>query len=205
MQENNNLTVQLYKKIGEFHLSKDQKDLLFLFLDSIRGHDLETYFHCIRVGLKGAEASHAFNLNPKPLFYAGLLHDIGKISVEGEILRKVKGFSEEDFKKIKKHPWAGYFLLRKAYPFSAEILLRHHRYGQNPYPAKLPRTRYNRKLMEKYAQLPSLVDFHDALTSRNNEKFNINVNDKESVKKILVENHKEQEGLINKIFDNGIF
>src|SRR4029079_7205382 len=41
------------------------------------------------------------------LYLGGLLHDIGKIGVPDEILRKPGRLSEEEFAKVKEHPVIG--------------------------------------------------------------------------------------------------
>lgn len=195
----------LYEKFRDIHLSKGQKKTIVLLLDEIKRHDKNTFLHSIRVGLLGVKISIFLELDQKPLFYAGLFHDYGKTSVDEEILRKTDGFSESDFKKVQKHAWVGYFALRKIYPFSADILLRHHHYSQNPYPENVPKTKYDEALIEKYAKILALIDFYDSLISRNNERFNIDINDKHSVKELLIEYHKEQEWLINDLFEKEIF
>lgn len=59
---------------------------------------------------------------------AGLIHDIGKISVPVEILSKPKGLTGMEHDFIKLHPQSGYKMLKEAelpYPV-AEIVLQHH-------------------------------------------------------------------------------
>jgi len=200
-----NLESLLHEKFEELHLSKGQKKSVLELLEKIKKHDENTFLHSIRVCLLGIKVSIFLWLDPKPLFYAGLFHDYGKISVDGEILRKVEEFSEADFRKVKKHTWAGYLALRKIYPFSADILIRHHHYSQNPYPRSVPKTKFDKNLIEKYAKILALIDFYDSLISRNNEKFDIDISNRNSVKKLLIEHHKELERLINSLFENNIF
>jgi len=59
---------------------------------------------------------------------AGVIHDIGKISVPGEILSKPGKISQNEFGIIKEHPQVGYNIL-KTVDFSwpiAQIVLQHH-------------------------------------------------------------------------------
>ena len=59
---------------------------------------------------------------------AGLIHDLGKISVPAEILSKPGQISESEFSLIKQHPQAGYEIL-KGIDFKwpvADIVLQHH-------------------------------------------------------------------------------
>jgi PAS domain S-box-containing protein/putative nucleotidyltransferase with HDIG domain len=59
---------------------------------------------------------------------AGMIHDIGKITVPIEILNKPGRISETEFNIIKTHPQAGYNLLREIeFPWPvAQIVLQHH-------------------------------------------------------------------------------
>ena len=59
---------------------------------------------------------------------AGLLHDIGKISVPVEILTKPGGLSEAEFSIIKTHPQTGYEILKEIdfYGPVAQIVYQHH-------------------------------------------------------------------------------
>jgi PAS domain S-box-containing protein/putative nucleotidyltransferase with HDIG domain len=59
---------------------------------------------------------------------AGLVHDIGKISVPAEILIKPGSLSETEFNIIKTHPQAGYNILKEIeFPWPvARIVLQHH-------------------------------------------------------------------------------
>ena len=58
----------------------------------------------------------------------GLLHDIGKIIVPGEILEKPGKLTEDEYNEIKKHPAIGYRMLSTTNEFSgiAEGILSHH-------------------------------------------------------------------------------
>jgi HD-GYP domain-containing protein (c-di-GMP phosphodiesterase class II) len=62
------------------------------------------------------------------LYFAGLIHDIGKISVPAEILSKPGRLSSAEFQLILVHPQAGYEILKEIqFPWPiAEITLQHH-------------------------------------------------------------------------------
>jgi putative nucleotidyltransferase with HDIG domain len=59
---------------------------------------------------------------------AGLIHDIGKITVPAEILNKSGRISDTEFNIIKTHPQAGYKVLKEIeFPWPvAQIVLQHH-------------------------------------------------------------------------------
>ncbi|MGD9412497.1 MAG: HD domain-containing protein, partial [Desulfobacterales bacterium] len=71
---------------------------------------------------------------------AGLIHDIGKISIPAEILAKPGRITEKEFALIKEHPIVGYDILKKIeFPWPiAKIVLQHHeRMNGSGYPQGL--------------------------------------------------------------------
>ena len=74
------------------------------------------------------------------LSLAGIIHDIGKISVPAEILSKPGPISEVEYSIIQTHPQVGYDILKNIkFPWPiAEIVLQHHeRLDGSGYPAGL--------------------------------------------------------------------
>jgi PAS domain S-box-containing protein len=74
------------------------------------------------------------------LYLASLIHDIGKMSVPAEILRKPGRLTAEEFRLVKKHPSLGRDLLSTiAFPWPvAQIIAQHHeRLDGSGYPAGL--------------------------------------------------------------------
>lgn len=72
---------------------------------------------------------------------AGLLHDLGKMSLPAEILSKPGDLTELEFAVIKTHPQAAYDILKNIESFEeiAEIVLQHHeRMNGSGYPFGLP-------------------------------------------------------------------
>jgi PAS domain S-box-containing protein/putative nucleotidyltransferase with HDIG domain len=74
------------------------------------------------------------------IYYASLVHDIGKISVPGEILSRPGRLSDAEFALIRMHPEAGYDIVRSVdFPWPVkDIVLQHHeRIDGSGYPAGL--------------------------------------------------------------------
>lgn len=161
---------------------------LLLYLAKIRDYHIRTYEHSLRVGLKCAGAASLFQYDENEMFCAGLLHDVGKLAVPTEFLNITHGFSEEDHKKIRIHPESGYCMLREVLPFTAEVIVRHHRYEKKrkPYPEKLPKALPGMNLIKvcSYARLLSIIDCYDAMTTRQDD--------------CPVEGHNSMEALIDK-------
>jgi HD-GYP domain len=71
---------------------------------------------------------------------AGIVHDLGKVSIPVEILSKPSKLSEIEYKLIKVHPQIGHDILKGInFPWSvAEIVLQHHeRINGSGYPQHL--------------------------------------------------------------------
>ncbi len=68
--------------------------------------DYPTHQHSIRVGEGSVLIGEKLGLEPSILqrmYYAGLLHDIGKISIDPKLLAKKGNLSDEEFEIIKNH------------------------------------------------------------------------------------------------------
>jgi HD-GYP domain-containing protein (c-di-GMP phosphodiesterase class II) len=61
---------------------------------------------------------------------AGLMHDLGKVTIPAEILSKPSKLTETEFSIIKNHPQVAYDILKKIdFPWPvADIVLQHHEY-----------------------------------------------------------------------------
>ncbi len=100
-------------------------------LVSLAEKDASTEEHTRRVALRSVEVGEELGLPAsrlRGLALGGLLHDMGKLSVPGEVLRKPGGLDDDEFALVKRHPQAGVRLLRDLGGFSdvALELVRHH-------------------------------------------------------------------------------
>ena len=90
------------------------------------------------------------------------LHDLGKISVDKNILTKSDKLSEEDWREIKKHPEVGYRIANSTSELShiAEHILCHHEHWDGSgYPLGLSGT-----AIPLLSRIISVVDAYDAMT-----------------------------------------
>jgi len=88
-------------------------------------HDGSTEGHSRRVALLAVQVGEALGLAPATLRHlavGGLLHDVGKLSVAGEILRKPGKLTDDEYTEVKRHPEAGVRLLRELGGFPAPVL-----------------------------------------------------------------------------------
>ena len=92
---------------------------------------------------------------------SGLLHDIGKINIDSNILNKADDLNPEEWEIIKEHPRTGYMILNavEEYRDIANIVLSHHE--------RFDGTGYPRGLAGSYipleARVVSVADAYDAM------------------------------------------
>ena len=99
----------------------------------------------------------------KELEQAGLFHDIGKISIPDEILKKPGKLTDEEFEIIKSHTEVGYQILRAADEYSdlAIYALHHHeKWDGTGYPGRL-----KEKDIPLFARIITVVDAFEAMTA----------------------------------------
>lgn len=87
--------------------------------------------HSVRVSELCKSMGESLGLNERKIYdlkTAGLLHDIGKIAIEENILNKPSKLTEDEFKEIKRHSEIGYRILSTVNEMSeiAEYILLHH-------------------------------------------------------------------------------
>jgi diguanylate cyclase (GGDEF)-like protein/putative nucleotidyltransferase with HDIG domain len=76
--------------------------------------DVYTYVHSLHVARYGAILAETMGLNAEEvanIFLAGWLHDLGKIAIPNEILRKPGKLGDAEYQLIKKHVFFGMNLL----------------------------------------------------------------------------------------------
>jgi PAS domain S-box-containing protein len=122
--------------IAEHDITKEQLKSSFINLTKIVSHVIEfcdpyTATHQQRVAelacLVGENMGLADDVVEK-LYFNGLLHDIGKISIPKSILTKPGELAEEEWALIRAHTKQGYSILKDAnlpWP-AAEVALQHH-------------------------------------------------------------------------------
>ena len=204
---------RLEQVFDKLDITEEDRDSLKARLAGVKERDVLTYKHSIRAGLKGVEVADFVHLDSKPLLYSGLLHDIGKECTDPDSLKKTEGFNGKDMEELKKHSLRGYEMVRGVRDFVAEIILRVHRYGEDPYPKQFPKPKREFSNSEivmigYYSRLLSLIDYYDSSIYRKDNKFTAGevkkLNKKEAKEKIL-EHNPGQEYLIEALYTAKIF
>ena len=99
----------------------------------------------------------------KEIELAGLLHDIGKITIDDNILNKKGTLTNAEFEQIKRHPESGYQIMKSvdAYTKLADYILSHHeRWDGKGYPRGLAGDS-----IPLIARIINIADAYEAMTA----------------------------------------
>jgi HD-GYP domain-containing protein (c-di-GMP phosphodiesterase class II) len=132
----------------------------------LRHQDTYTYMHSVSVGALmvglGRQLGMASSQLPE-LGLAGLLHDIGKVGIELELLNKKGRLSDEEFARLRNHAPYGHRLLVKgnASEIALQVTRHHHeRADGSGYPDGL-----GGEAISLPARMAAVCDVYDATTS----------------------------------------
>lgn len=79
-------------------------------LTALKDHDEYTYAHCVNVSVLSVGMGQALGLARQTLAdlgVSGLLHDLGKMTVSGEVLRKAGALTADEWNQMRRHPIEG--------------------------------------------------------------------------------------------------
>jgi HD-GYP domain-containing protein (c-di-GMP phosphodiesterase class II) len=140
------------KTITEMRMQVEEKDMY------THDHGLRLQDYSVRIG----EKLHLTKGELSKLSYSAIFHDIGKINVSDEILKKPGKLTNEEFDCIKKHPLDGVDIINNTFlKDSALAILQHHeRLDGSGYPNRL---QGDEICLE--GKIIAVVDTYDAMTS----------------------------------------
>ncbi|MCR5402866.1 MAG: HD domain-containing protein [Butyrivibrio sp.] len=153
------------------------------FIRFIDAKDPYTRGHSTRVAMYAAEIAKRMHLSEdevQNVYYAGLLHDAGKISIPDAVLNKPGKLSDEERKQIQDHTVAGGKMLKQLTALRGirETALYHHeRYDGTGYPEGL-----KKDAIPLYARIVGVADSYDAMSS--NRVYRRHLNKDEIIEQI---------------------
>lgn len=160
-----NLQFEVKKQTEKIH--KLTVQIMLALSDTVDAKDHYTRGHSIRVAKYSKEIARKLGRSEQfqeDLYFMGLLHDIGKIGVAGNIIRKDSRLTDEEYKDIKEHTITGYNILKKisALPGLAIGARWHHEhFDGSGYPDGLKGTQ-----IPEEARIIAIADAYDAMTSK---------------------------------------
>lgn len=136
-------------------------------LARLKTADNYTYMHSVAVCALMIALARQLGLDDavtRELGLAGLLHDVGKMTVPAAILNKPGKLTVEEFDIVKRHPLAGHALLQASSDIGAialEVCLHHHeKFDGSGYPHGL-----KGEEISLHARMGAICDVYDAVTS----------------------------------------
>lgn len=142
------------------------RQLIDVLCSTVEAKDQYTKGHSLRVAQYAREIMYRMGGDEKTLeevYYIGVLHDVGKISIDDSIINKKGRLTEEEYEQIKLHTVAGYQILKDVdvIPDLAIGARWHHeRYDGTGYPNGLAGEN-----IPLIARIISVADAYDAMTS----------------------------------------
>jgi HD-GYP domain-containing protein (c-di-GMP phosphodiesterase class II) len=170
-----------FPSVDTAEVSKAVSDLASVILDDsttieslfqIMSHDYYTHTHSINVSVYAMYFGKAKGFAPQELEdigLAGMLHDLGKVNIDKDIINKNEKLSHEEYEKIKNHAHEGYEVAQtigvKDEQILAAIKFHHEKLDGSGYPLGLKGV-----AVPYFARIISICDIFDALTTKRSYK-----------------------------------
>lgn len=161
-------TKNLKKQVKACVDSIERNPSAMLWLTRIKHADQYTAEHCLNVGVLAIALGRHLGVNRQQLEMLGLcgmLHDVGKMQLDQQILNKKGRLTADEFEHVKQHTLFGRDMLLKDALLPSEVVTaaysHHEREDGAGYPEALPKTQIG-----FYSRVVSIVDAYDAITSR---------------------------------------
>ena len=151
------------------HITRDESSLIEL--SAIKDFDDYTYAHSTNVCVYALTVGVRMGLDRPRLSrlgFASLFHDIGKVKLPADLIRKPDAFDENDWLQMIQHPTLGAKTILRNQKLSehsaraARSAFEHH---INDDFTGYPVLHYNKRQKDLFSRIISIVDNYDALTS----------------------------------------
>jgi hypothetical protein len=206
------LAERLAAIMSELEIAPEQAITTHAFLAPLQ-HKGPVYYvqyeHSVRVMLLAVSLGKFMHLDQRALFYASILHDVGKIQVPPSTLGKVSGWNDRDRQLVRRHVMDGYRMLAGRFNYAAQIMLWHHRFQNDKYPKKppAPLQEYDEgtKVSIGYlGRMLALCDVYDAL-HRIDGRHEARGLTGEEIREKMYAYNRDQKHLLDELYEGGIF
>ncbi len=148
-------------------LEELSREIFEAIAKAIDANDPYTAGHSKRVARYAKMIAVRMNFSPdeiEEVYYAGLIHDVGKLGIDNKIINKNGRLTDEEFAEIKRHPILGYGILKDISvkgKFADGAKCHHERIDGRGYPDGL-----NGEEIPPLARIIAVADAYDAMTSK---------------------------------------
>lgn len=160
--DTNELLAQATHLIGNTSNTSD----FFNMIHNMRQYDDLTFAHCMNVALISnilATWLHLPQDKVETATLCGLLHDIGKLAIPDQIIKKPGKLTDAEYKTVKTHTIEGYNILKNQ-DISEHVknaaLMHHERCDSSGYPFGLTGDK-----IDPFAKIVAIADVYDAMTA----------------------------------------
>lgn len=174
---------ELNKKNAELAKEKERlndltRESILALSNAVEFNDHYTNGHLQRVANYSKLIAEKMELSRDKIteiYYAGLLHDVGKLGINNEIINKPERLNDEEYETIKQHTPMGYKILRDMSEktdfkdLSNGAKWHHERFDGTGYPDKLKGTE-----IPLIARIIAVADSYDAMTSTRSYRQSMN-------------------------------
>ena len=136
-------------------------------LSMLKDYDNYTFTHSVNGSVISLAVGRSCNVTEeqlKTLGFGGLLHDLGKLRVDVDIITKPGRLTDAEFDAIKEHPGFGADIIQQMEDVTSEVMqivLGHHvRYDRTGYPTKTAID-----IDSPLVQMTAIADAYDAMTT----------------------------------------
>ena len=156
--------MQVVKSMAQ--LTINEPHALFA-LSMLKDYDNYTFTHSVNVSVIALAVGRACEVNEEQLRLlglGGLLHDLGKLKIDINIINKPGRLTDSEFEAIKHHPAFGADIIARMDGITQEVIdivIGHHlRYDRSGYPVKARRSE-----VSILVDMVAIADSYDAITT----------------------------------------
>lgn len=155
----------IYRARLSNRLVESQLQTVLALAKVLESRDPDTGIHCRKVTAVAVRLARKLNCSPydeQAIRWAAMLHDIGKVGIRDDILRKKGSLENEEWELMRRHPEIGAEIVRQSsnFDYVASLIRAHHeRYDGTGYPYGL-----KRELIPYGARILSVADAFCAMT-----------------------------------------
>ena len=138
-----------------------------LALSMLKDYDNYTFTHSVNVSVLALAIGRACQLTEeqlKILGLGGLLHDLGKLRVDVNIITKPGRLTDSEVDEIKEHPGYGAEIIKEMEGVTDEVMQivhgHHLRYDRTGYPSNVPG-----EVISPLVEMTAIADAYDAMTT----------------------------------------